>query len=343
MFRHGPQESVTGGGSQCISEKVLRNAQNSGHLILSNRELTSVPPVIWTLNTPLPPADKVVSFDASGDDTRWWETQPIERLSLASNKLTKIDGQGLAQLDTLTILDLRDNLLTELPNEIEALSSLKQLVVASNQLTRLPPTLVTLPSLVWLDISHNKLTELPTGMEALNAVERLNVQDCQLNCLPDRLPPKLGFLDVSKNRLTCLPRGLLQNSTYLRELDASENQLQDIGVPLDATDFKNTCLTVLNLHQNRLSEFPNVSGFTQLKELTLGDNHIRGLSLTRLGCNPELVTLDVARNSLSAIPTGLSNALPNLVRLDLSNNNLNSLLEGGAPGTDFRNRHLVYL
>ncbi|BHF83092.1 Leucine-rich repeat-containing protein 40 [Sparganum proliferum] len=60
-------------------------------------------------------------------------------------------------------------------------------------------------------------------------------------------------------------------------------------------------------------------------ELTLGDNHIRGLALTRLGCNPELVTLDVARNSLSEIPLGLSNALPNLVRLDLSNNNLNSV------------------
>ncbi|KAL7055605.1 hypothetical protein AAHC03_023022 [Spirometra sp. Aus1] len=325
MFRHGLQKSAASEDPQCISEKVLRNAQNSGHLVLSNRELTSVPPVIWTLNTPLPPADKVVSFDASGDDARWWETQPIERLSLASNKLSKLDGQGLAQLDTLTILDLRDNLLTELPEEIEALSSLKQLVVASNQLTRLPPTIVKLSSLVWLDASHNKMTELPTGMEAMTAIERLNLQDCQLNSLPDRLPPKLGLLDVSKNRLTCLPCGLLQNSTHLREVDASENQLQDIGVPVDHTDFRNNCLTVLNLHQNRLAEFPNVSGFSKLKELTLGDNHIRGLALTRLGCNPELVTLDLARNSLSEIPVGLSNALPNLVRLDLSNNNLNSV------------------
>nr|VZI48001.1 unnamed protein product [Spirometra erinaceieuropaei] len=325
MFRHGLQKSAANEDPQCISEKVLRNAQNSGHLVLSNRELTSVPPVIWTLNTPLPPADKVVSFDASGDDARWWETQPIERLSLASNKLSKLDGQGLAQLDTLTILDLRDNLLTELPEEIKALSSLKQLVVASNQLTRLPPTIVKLSSLVWLDASHNKITELPTGMEAMAAIERLNLQDCQLNSLPDRLPPKLGLLDLSKNRLTCLPCGLLQDSTHLREVDASENQLQDIGVPLDHTDFRNNCLTVLNLHQNRLTEFPNVSGFSKLKELTLGDNHIRGLALTRLGCNPELVTLDLARNSLSEIPVGLSNALPNLVRLDLSNNNLNSV------------------
>ncbi|VDN17318.1 unnamed protein product [Dibothriocephalus latus] len=92
--------------------------------------LPLVPPIIWTLNTPLPPAEQVVSFESAGDDTRWWETQPIERLSLASNKLSKLDGQGLAQLDTLTILDLRDNLLTELPDEIEALLSLKQLVVA---------------------------------------------------------------------------------------------------------------------------------------------------------------------------------------------------------------------
>ncbi len=61
---------------------------------------------MWSLNTPLPPEDKVINFETCGDDARWWETQPMQRLNLSANSITELPGSGIAQLNTLVALDV---------------------------------------------------------------------------------------------------------------------------------------------------------------------------------------------------------------------------------------------
>ncbi|KAA3673041.1 uncharacterized protein DEA37_0003695 [Paragonimus westermani] len=114
-----------------IHIKVLRQAQQTGILNLSNRNLTYLPSNVWELNKPLPPEEgaDVIDLDRSSDGPRWWETQPISRLILTSNLLTTLSGDGLIKLDTLTHLDVRDNRLSDLPSEIGELVNLKSLVL----------------------------------------------------------------------------------------------------------------------------------------------------------------------------------------------------------------------
>ncbi|CAH8650171.1 unnamed protein product [Dicrocoelium dendriticum] len=95
---------VTGQNSVHIT--LLRQAQQSGSLNLSNRSLVTVPNVVWDLNVPLP-SDERYDLERSSDEPRWWETVPITRLLLASNLLSSLPEESISKLDTLTYLDAR--------------------------------------------------------------------------------------------------------------------------------------------------------------------------------------------------------------------------------------------
>ena len=44
------------------------------------------------------------------DELKWWETEPIAKLYLCSNKITTV-SPAIAGLKSLTLLDLRDNMI----------------------------------------------------------------------------------------------------------------------------------------------------------------------------------------------------------------------------------------
>uniref|UniRef100_A0A5K3FDB3 Leucine-rich repeat-containing protein 40 n=1 Tax=Mesocestoides corti TaxID=53468 RepID=A0A5K3FDB3_MESCO len=322
MFFAGQSRKQESRDPHCIHQKVLLDAQKSGVISLNSRGLSYVPPVVWTLNRPLPPKENAVSFESAGDDTRWWEMEPIQRLNLSANTIKELPGPGLAQLDTLVSLDVRDNELTTLPEEIALLTQLKQLFLSSNKLTCLPGALSQLHGLVLLDAAHNLLTELPSGLEALVDLEKLDVSDNRLAQLPLLLPPKLISLKVNQNRLVRLPEGLLQSCQSLRELDASENVLENVGISGGGNQ---SSLTTICLCKNRLTAIPALSPFHKLKEVALGDNKIDEFSLVNLAGLGELAILDLSRNRIPAIPLGIPESLPALSRLDLSNNDLKSI------------------
>ena len=59
------------------------------------------------------------------DDESWWENVDLTKLILASNQLTRISGE-IKNLQSLTVLDLHDNSLEELPEEIGLLENLSK-------------------------------------------------------------------------------------------------------------------------------------------------------------------------------------------------------------------------
>ncbi|KAL5845650.1 hypothetical protein ACOSQ3_009174 [Xanthoceras sorbifolium] len=68
----------------------------------------------------------------------------------------------LGNLPNLTNLTLSDCGITELPDSLGQLSSLKLLFLAKNDFQRIPTSILGLPLLVWLDISHcTRLQSLP--------------------------------------------------------------------------------------------------------------------------------------------------------------------------------------
>ncbi|VDK39500.1 unnamed protein product [Taenia asiatica] len=305
-----------------IHEKILQAARRSGVISLNGRGLSYVPPVIWTLNK-APLEEKPISFESAGDDdVKWWEAEPITRLNLFGNSIKELPGDGIAQLDSLVNIDIRDNELVGLPEEIAALVNLKQFLLSSNQIATLPRAFTQLTALVLLDLAHNRLTALPNDLENLTALEKLDVSDNQLSQVPSSLPPALTSLNLSKNRLIRLPQGWIQSSLILREFNASDNNLEDVGITEEP---KLPTLTILTLHKNHLSAIPSLRAFPRLKDTSLGDNRIESFNLEHLQGLHELSTLELSRNRISIVPDGIPKTLPALTRLDLSSNEIKSI------------------
>jgi len=149
------------------------------------------------------------------------QTFPLEILSLA---------------DSLEVLDLSNNQLTELPAELKQLSHLTIIFASNNQFTHLPEVLGECPQLEMIGFKSNRISHVPeTALPPL--LRWLILTDNQLETLPDTLGlrPRLQKLALAGNRLTALPETLSQ----LHELQLvriSANQLSEcpdqlLGLP----------------------------------------------------------------------------------------------------------------
>lgn len=133
--------------------------------------------------------------------------------SFAANKLP----------DSLTILDVSSNTLTELPENLPA--SLKVLYVANNRLRSLPKILPAI--LRELYAENNRLRSLPEILP--DTLLALDVMENDLERLPETLPDSLGVLDASRGRVELeIPAGVLEAAS--REEDPCEIILQGTRV-----------------------------------------------------------------------------------------------------------------
>ena len=66
------------------SFKLILNFDISGTLNLQNREMTVIPDDVYRLNDP----ELLKSLVGDSEDLKWWETEPIAKLYLCSNKIT---------------------------------------------------------------------------------------------------------------------------------------------------------------------------------------------------------------------------------------------------------------
>nr|XP_045599191.1 leucine-rich repeat serine/threonine-protein kinase 1-like isoform X5 [Procambarus clarkii] len=135
-------------------------------------------------------------------------------------------------LYAITRLDISNNALTELPDMIFQLPSLKTLNAAQNKIEKLPPTIgqfidgtMTLPR-------KGSKKELIIG--PVSVLEEVHLQDNRLDSLPDGIftLPTLQLLDVSNNKLSTLPYKIW-TAPKLRELNASLNLLHDLPIRPD--------------------------------------------------------------------------------------------------------------
>ena len=77
-------------------------------------------------------------------------------------------------------LGLKDNCLTELPEEIGSLARLKWLNLEKNQLEKLPESIRSLKKLSCLNLSSNKFTKVPAVL-VLDLNDNLNVLEMESN------------------------------------------------------------------------------------------------------------------------------------------------------------------
>jgi hypothetical protein len=171
----------------------------------------------------------------------------IYKLSLHGG-MTSV-GPQIGRLDGLKYLFLESNVLTTLPQELAACTSIVRMYLSYNQFDTIPACVLALPNLFDLRISSNKLTRLPTGFENMHSLDTL-------------------FCDY--NLLDSIPASLCR-AHRLKGLNFRFNRLTHVSDSIGALD----SLAVLTLCCNQLANVPDaIASLPRLRLFDCGGNRI---------------------------------------------------------------------
>lgn len=151
-----------------------------------------------------------------------------------SEDLTEFPQEIFEVAETLEVLDLSNNQLSDLPADFARLSELKILFLSNNQFKALPAVLADCPKLEmigfkanqivdvpenalplstrWLILTDNKIQTLPESMGDLSNLQKLMLAGNELTTLPDSMAKcrALQLVRLSANKLNVLPEFLLE-------------------------------------------------------------------------------------------------------------------------------------
>ena len=285
----------------------------------------------------------------------------VRHVSLEDNEIDHISEKEtenyLLPMKHLAVLDLRSNLLEEVPYALYGLKSLTAISFAHNKIESLPASIFLLTNLTALSLSQNKLKHFPAelGVQTMrkHKVWELNIGglvsltslDLSQNLFED-LPVKhpsqqreaqfgdltaLTHLDMSINHMTVLPEEC-SRLTSLTHIDLSENKMETFPAPL--LNLSN--LEHLMLAHNSIRTLPApVDNFKLISILNLKNNGLEELPET-LGNLKTLNDLDLSCNKLTSLPDTLG-GLVSLITINISVNAIESLPDsiGGMTATKY--------
>ncbi|XP_077242716.1 uncharacterized protein LOC143883257 [Tasmannia lanceolata] len=249
-----------------------------------------------------------VQLEVETQHPHWVPTFQLGRLSLENCNLNKHSTRTipsfLSSQDNLYDLNLGHNSLKGIiPSWLLYNMSISSLWLMGNLLEGSIPqsTHNTTSSVSFLDISENNLSEpLPTNIGTL--FPQLNYFNLSKNILQGRIPSSMGeierlsILDLSSNNFSGeMPHQLTKNCTQLVYLNISSNRLQGDILPVDAN-------------------------LIRLQYLFASHNNFTRKIPSGLLNSPDLMILDIRKNTLSdTIPSWLF-SLSKLVSILLGNN-----------------------
>lgn len=127
------------------------------------------------------------------------DAQESENLDLSQCQLMQVPDAvfHLMRHTTLRSCDLSFNVITKLPPSLgPKFSSITELILANNRLSKLPDEINQLTKVVKLDISHNSFVTLPRVIYSLPKLEELNVEK---NFIADVDVPRLRGMPCLKS------------------------------------------------------------------------------------------------------------------------------------------------
>ncbi|MEZ8823108.1 leucine-rich repeat-containing protein kinase family protein [Vibrio amylolyticus] len=154
------------------------------------------------------------------------QLQGIKRLTI-SQQLTEFPLEIVQLADSLEILDLSNNQLSELPDEIAKLGKLKILFASQNCFTHLPEILGQCPVLEMVGFKDNQIVEVSENALP-KALRWLILTDNNIETLPEALGerPRMQKLALAGNKLKSLPKSMSQLHN-LELIRLSANQLTE--------------------------------------------------------------------------------------------------------------------
>ncbi|XP_039482031.1 protein phosphatase PHLPP-like protein [Drosophila santomea] len=223
----------------------------------------------------------------------------LTSLDASHNRLSTVAGLlRNYRITDLVSLDLAYNDLKQLDQIPEGFSSIRTLLLQSNELASLPDNFfaVTHARLETLNVSCNKLSTLPRYEQNNHAaLVNLSLAGNHLNDSifePLHNAAKLRVLHLAYNRIGVLPAACVRNWPDLEILVLSGNMLQQL--PEEVATLGQ--LRVLRCCNNLLLCTPQLAKLAMLKVLDLSHNHLDRVNLLALVPSRNLKYLDLSGN-----------------------------------------------
>lgn len=199
-------------------------------------------------------------------------------LNLAQNQLSELPSE-IGCLRGLTDLYIDHNNISVLPDTLGSLANLQSLNLSYNQIHSLPDTFSSLQKLKVLKAGHNNIESVPTCVAHLRRIVGLYLEYNKLTSFNTQCCSSLGFLEIlvlHNNPLSSLP-DQIRSMICLRELNVSSCDLQNI--PHGICHCLN--LTSLDISYNRLVMLPVELGLLHsLQTLHVNNNRLQFLPTT---------------------------------------------------------------
>ncbi|XP_054718663.1 leucine-rich repeat neuronal protein 1-like [Uloborus diversus] len=231
----------------------------------------------------------------------------IQSLHLSKSKVREVEDEAFSDLEeSLTSLNLQDNLLREVPIEsLKRLSHLQMLDLSHNLIQRVDDDAFKGLPLSTLKLSDNKLNISHFAFRGLEGtLKNLNLQAADLTEIPKAIQrlKTLAFLDLAQNKIQQLEPEFLAEMQSLTAINLERNKIRDIDEKAFAG--VNATLSSLSLLNNQLSEYPleAIAMLTEVRVLDLGFNGIASLPHDAFKKNKYLTLLALDGNPLPTLP-----------------------------------------
>lgn len=201
----------------------------------------------------------------------------LKELNLSHNDLHRCSFlDGIAPY-LLTILDISNNHINDLPGSFNQLYKLEVLNLSYNSLKTFPKMIHQLCLLRFLDISNNELENFSNdSFNNLRLLEVLNLSHNQLKEVPENLwnSNSLKSVDISNNKLISLSENI-KKCAQLESLYLSSNELKS-SLPEEV--WQCSSLKRLDLSNNQLEQLPKgINNCSHLIQLYLSNNLLKTL------------------------------------------------------------------
>ncbi|XP_063481347.1 leucine-rich repeat-containing protein 40 isoform X2 [Symphalangus syndactylus] len=243
-------------------------------------------------------------------------------LHVGENQIEMLEAEHLKHLNSILVLDLRDNKLKSVPDEIILLQSLERLDLSNNDISSLPYSLGNL-HLKFLALEGNPLRTIRREIINKGTQEVLKYLRSKIK---DDGPSQSESATETAMTLPSESRVNVHAIITLKILDYSDKQATLI--PDEVFDaVKSNIITSINFSKNQLCEIPK--RMVELKEMVsdvnLSFNKLSFISV-ELCVLQKLTFLDLRNNFLNSLPEEME-SLVRLQTINLSFNRFKMLPE----------------
>lgn len=265
----------------------------------------------------------------------------LENLFLIGNKIESILSEPFYDLNSLSILDLSYNRLSQIDHLFRfALkpNRLRKLYLSHNIISKVAKhAFAELTSLVELDLSHNFISDVTaepfSNLTSLEVLRLNNNSIINLNGAVNDLH-NLKHLFLKGNHINNIDEESLKIINHLETFDVSSNNLDEVNSVMFMRHWEhlNNCVVFkIILSGNSITSLPN----TTARNVT--EYRFRRQAIIWARIHGDIFSeLDLSNNHISTIEYNAFQSLTKLTALDLSNNKLIDFLINGDDVTFVR-------